>query len=137
MINKGDSGRPEYLDEAVSRMKEMKLYKTVIDDFVSDNKLYMSEFGGILCDLNEEAESAVRETERYGLPYHVVRSQSSFGDMYAVLFVSEHQDEWWAERCDPETGSVIAYVYNSTYTDNSELGSVGLRTAGGGLMRVA
>ena len=123
-------------DEAVSRMKEMDLYDQIVKDFISDNKLYMSEFGGILYDLNEDAEEAVRRTSKYGLPYHVVRNQSSIGDMYAVLYVSNYQEEWGMEHLDPRTGIIFANVYNANYGDD-EMGSIGIKKANGGLMRVA
>lgn len=123
-------------DEAHIRMKEMDLYKPVRIDFLRSDKLYMSEFGGIIYDLNDEAEEAVRRTSEYGLPYHVIRTQHECGDMYAVLFVSKEKEEWEYERLDQKTGIMYANVYNASMGID-EMGTIGVKPANGGLVRTA
>lgn len=123
-------------EEAFIRMKEMDLWLPVRNDFKKSGKIYMSEFGGAVYDLNEEAEKAVREASEYGLPYHVVRSQTSLGDMYAVLFVSKWSEEWNTEHRDPRTGEIVACVHNATH-GITEIGSITVEKANGGLSRTA
>ena len=140
-INSSDEEEPSYTfgstaeEEARIRMEELDLFGPVKRDF-SKGKLYMSEFGGIIYDLNEEAQEAVRRTAEYGLPYHVIRTNSEeIGDMYAVLFVSNEKIQWDQERLNRD-GIMIANVYNASMGID-EIGSIGVTKANGGLQRTA
>ena len=121
-------------EEALFRMQDLNMMKTVMKKFVAGT-LMMSEFGGILYDLDEEARAAVKEVEEKGLlPYHVVKTQTTIGTMYAVLYVSPNPGEWDIERYDPATGEVTAYVANGIF---SEFGTVVIKPCNGGLARTA
>ena len=122
--------------EAISRMKRLNLMPTVVGNF-KQGKLMFSEFGGILYDANEKCkEACTRVIERGGLPYHVIRTQTEFGDLYAVLYVSENTQEWKLERPDCN-GEMVAYVYNTTDDMCSEYGDIVVTSANGGLARVS
>ena len=121
-------------EEALFRMQDLNMMKTVMKKFVAGT-LMMSEFGGILYDLDEEARAAVKEVEEKGLlPYHVVKTQTTIGTMYAVLYVSPNPGEWDIKRYDPATGEVTAYVANGIF---SEFGTVVIKPCNGGLARTA
>jgi hypothetical protein len=124
------------LSEAINRMKEMQLYEPVVNDFISDGKLYMSEAGGIIYDLNDDAKEAVERTRQFGNPYHVVRTNTVIGEMYAVLYVSNYEDEWEYEHRDLRSGEIIANVYN-TSLGIDEIGPICVNCANGGLVRTA
>lgn len=121
-------------EEAIERMRQMNIMPKVVNDF-RHGKLMFSEFGGILYDLNEDAQKAVEKVSAYGLPYHVVRTQTEIGDMYAVLYVSKEPEEWAFERYNKKDDTVYALVYNATH-DFVEGGSILVKPANGGLMRV-
>ena len=119
-------------EEALFRMQDMSMMKTVMKKFTAGT-LMMSEFGGILYDLDEGARAAVKEAEKKGLlPYHVVKTETTVGTMYAVLYVSQEPEEWDLERYDPATGETTAYVVNDGF---SEFGTVVVKPCNGGLAR--
>lgn len=56
--------------------------------------------------------------------------------MDAFLYISDHAEEWDAEREDLKNGETIAYVYNHDAPDCSELGYIGIEgTIAAGLRR--
>ncbi|MEG1299682.1 MAG: hypothetical protein RSC93_03180 [Erysipelotrichaceae bacterium] len=124
--------------EAINRLTEMKVIPTVITHFKKD-ELYYSEFNGMIYNLNEDANKALKEVKDSGyLPYHVIRSETSFGDLYAVLYVTFHaQDNWTnGERVD-KNGYVFAYVYNATHPELSEFGEIQIKPSNGGIQRIS
>jgi len=139
-VSDADDGIPEdetatpvqQKSEAVRRMKEFGLYAPVIRDLDRD-KLYMSEAGGILYDLNDDAQAAAQivKDDFDGFPYHIIRSYTDFGECYSVLFVSKYTEEWEEDR----SRTPMAYVYNATHKEYSELGHIGIVPANGGLVR--
>ena len=117
-------------EEAVFRMKELGLYGPVIRDFRGSGRLYMSEFGGILYDLDDGAKEAVSAAEKRGyLPYHVVRNNR----MYSVLCVSGEMDAWANERYNRSSGTMEAFVKNGRI---EEYGAISVIPCNGGLKRV-
>ena len=135
------SGGPENTDiddlKGVATVKEMKheavhrlirlgvMEDPVVERFISEGKLYMSEFGGILYDLDQPAEEAVKRTkEEFScLPYAVLKSVHEIGTLYTVLFVTEEKSSWKYERPD-KNGLCDAYVYNANDPILSEEGNV-------------
>lgn len=122
--------------EAEYRLKNLGVMDSVVQNF-NNGKLFMSEFGGMIYDLNSSAKIAVdKAIERGFYPYAVCRSQASFGDSYTVLAVGSSKEEWEFERAD-KNGMCCAYVYNADHPELSEYGEVQIVSANGGLMRVA
>ena len=132
-------------DEAVARMKILKLHENPIKEFKKEGKLNYSDFQGYLFWLEEDTASRVPKEvfdalhsfeERTGcLVYHVVQSFTEVGTMWSFLYVGKDTDEWAFEREDLENGLLYAYVYNSTYPELSELGSIMVKPRWGGLIR--
>lgn len=122
--------------EAENRLKNLGVMDSVVQNF-KNGKLFMSEFGGMVYDLNSSAKIAVdKAIERGFYPYAVCRNQASFGDSYTVLAVGNDKAEWEFERAD-KYGMCCAYVYNADHPELSEYGGVQIVSANGGLMRVA
>lgn len=122
--------------EAESRLNNLGVMDSVVQNF-KKGKLFMSEFGGMIYDLNGSAKIAIdKAIERGFYPYAVCRSQASFGDSYTVLSVGNDKEEWNLERVD-KYGRCFAYVYNADHPELSEYGEVQIVSANGGLMRVA
>lgn len=119
--------------EAETRMKELGLMEDVVKKFRNGDML-VSEFGGILFDPDDDAKKAIDETKDYGLPYHVVKSVTNVGVMYAVLFVSKYRDEWGHEHYDKKSHTILANVYNKDM-DLCEIGLIGVEPVNGGLIR--
>lgn len=116
-------------EEAVNRMKELGLMNDVIRKF-QKGQLLVSETGGILYDPDESALDAIEDTKQYGLPYHVIRS----GEMYSVLYVSNHPEEWKTEHYSKRDKYILANVWNAD-GQFSELGDIWVVPANGGLVR--
>ena len=124
------------LEEAIYRMTDLQLMPEIVTDFKKSGKVFMSEFGGVLYDPDEECKKAIENTKEYGLPYHVVKTQMEFGPVYAVLYVSDEKDAWPEERYDKRYGEILSSVWMPQY-QSSEGGMIGVSPANGGLMRTA
>ena len=97
----------------------------------------MSERGGIVYELDDNAKLAVKKiTDKGYLPYHVVVSNTEFGTLYDVLYVSDCTDNWPYERVD-KIGIIQNYCYNATNKMMSEYGSSQYISSNGGLTRIA
>ena len=118
-------------EEAVNRMKELHLMGDAITKF-KNGHLLVSEAGGILYDPDGDALDAIEDTKQYGLPYHVIRS----GEMFSVLYVSNHPEEWAMEHYNKREKYIVANVWN-TNGQFSELGDIWVTAANGGLVRTA
>ena len=110
-----------------------------VKDFIQSGKIYRSEAGGILYDLDENSRKALSVFKQKWdyLPYAVIVSYTEVGTMYTILFVSPDKEKWPGERPDPKDGFCYAYVYNTDTPIFSALGGVGIEGANGGLVRIA
>ena len=125
--------------EALERMKMLKLSPNIIKEFEKENKVNLSENGGILYWLDSEQQEIVDkfEAEHNALVYHVIHDFTMFGELYSFLFVSKYEEEWEYEKEDLKDGYALAYVQNVTDEICSEFGSIGIRPQFGGLVRTA
>ena len=130
-------------EEAISRMRKLKLMENPIREFEEEGKLNMSEgvppIAGILYWVEEEnVKQAIAEFEEEynALVYHVIHTMTEFGNLYAFLYVSEHEEEWEMDNDDLENYKQgVVYVYNATNPEFSELGTIGIEPMNGGLYR--
>ena len=65
--------------------------------------------------------------------YHVMKYNTEFGIQYAMLYVSKNEEEWEMDREDLNNGCGYAFVTDEYV---KELGLVGFKESGGGLVRV-
>ena len=129
----------EMIEEAIKRMKILRLHKNVIKEFEQERKLNKSDFNmGILFWLDNEEEKIVKELEKkYNfIVYHIINSYSNLGETYEILFVSNNKDEWSAEKEDLTNGYAMAWVEVLNYPKNSEFGYIGVEARNGGVVRV-
>lgn len=125
--------------EAIERMKMLKLHGNVIREFDKEGIVNLSENGGFLFWLDSDQQAIVDdfEKEHNALVYHVIRSFTEFGELYALLYVSKDEDEWEYDREDIQHGIALAYVKNIDDDFCSEFGSIGIKPQFGGLVRTA
>ena len=122
--------------EAVGRMKALGLWDKVIKRFAKDGTVFMSEFGGIIYDLDGGAKTAVDMVREAGnLPYHVVATDTAIGRLYSVLYVGRNAEEWKFER-PSKKGLAVNFCYNA-WDMLGEYGTSQFEQANGGLVRVA
>lgn len=122
---------------AIERMKKLGIMEQPIKEFEEDGKVNLSENGGRLYWLNDEEQKMVDdfEEENNGLVYHVIKCHTTIGLMYALLYVSEYEEEWEMDMEDLGTGQALAYVVNKDMPDCSEFGTIGIEPSIGGLVR--
>ena len=125
--------------EALKRMKLLKLYPNIIKEFEKDGIVNLSENGGILYWLDSTQKAIVDhfETENNALVYHVIHNYTEFGELYSLLYVSQYEEEWKDDRYDLKDGYALAYVKNMDDDTCSEFGSIGIKEQFGGLVRTA
>ena len=127
----------EQKQEAIARMKKLDIYVQAITEFEKENLVNKSEHGGILYWLDENEQEMVKEfEEKYGaLVYHIIHNYTSFGELYAFLYVSKNKDEWDYDNDDLNHNICLAYVKNLDEDTYSEFGSIGIKSQFGGLVR--
>ena len=82
----------------------------------------------------------IREVEnRYNcLVYAVTHEYTEFGELYDLLIVSGYKEDWDGLLVKTNSGFLaFAYVWNKDDNSCSELGTIGVRSFGGGIMRCA
>ena len=123
-------------DEAVGRMKILKIEPEVISDFLQGT-LFKSEGYGSLSPLTDEEKELVHDFEKSNscTVYHVIKNQVGNDTQYSLLFVSSTPDEWAQDKDDLKNRTALAYVLNYTVRYLSEFGSIGVEPIGGGLAR--
>ena len=126
--------------EAVKRMEVMKIFTPAIKQFKKDGKVMVSEppLGGLYW-VEDELETIIKkfEKENNALVYLVVRAFTNFGKMDSLLFIGDYEEEWEVENEDIKDGIVFSYTINYDMPDFSEMGSIGYRSIGGGIIRIS
>ena len=134
--------RDEQIKEAIFRMGKLGIMPEVIKQFVEDGKVQQSERTGIgygiMFYLDDETQKRVDkfEKEHGALVYHAIMSDTEFGKMYALLYVSKHKSEWKQDNEDLEDGYIFSFVLTEGDYSN-EFGSIGVQAVNGGLKRTA
>lgn len=123
--------------EALNRMVTLQLSRQCINAF-KEGKVWESEGHGALYEVEPEEQKLIDEFEaKTGcLVYHMIHNVFEFGECYTMLYVSKDLTEWNADRADIEDGYAMAYVKNVTDDFCSEFGTVAIRPAFGGLVRI-
>lgn len=126
---------------AIQCLKELDIYKPYIRKFEKDGTVTLFEgFGGFYIDEHQEPEllKKIKEIEaEYGsLVYAVTHELTEFGELYDFLIVSKYEEEWEDTIEDVEDHYAFAYVWNKTNDLCSEFGTIGVKSFGGGIMRL-
>ncbi len=129
--------RQEQKIEALARMKMLGLHSNPVREFEHENKLNLSENGGILYWLEEDEQKFVDEFEKKhgGVVYHVIKTPTEFGLLYSLMYVGKHKGEWVQDRNDLKHGQALVYVVNADDDMCSEFGSIGVKPSFGGVRR--
>ena len=116
-------------DEAIGRMKILKLDKKIIDEYSESETIYVSENQGQVVKANEEQMKILREYEemRNVKIYHIIRVQTNCKDILYFLYVGNNNQNWNAEKRDNELGFAEALCYKKT----KEFREIGLRIRNG------
>ena len=130
--------KEERFEEAIKRMKLLKLDKQCIEAF-KKGKVWESEGFGALYEVNDEEQKLIDNFEKNlegCLVYHMIHNKFEFGECYSMLYVSPDKEEWQQDKDDISEGYVFAYVYNKDCEWCSEFGSIAIKPSIGGLIRL-
>lgn len=137
----GSDGEAPYIvtdydinSEIKYRVNKIGCFDSIYEDLISEQWIKMSSYGNIF-PLDDNAEKAVRMAKKHDLiPYHVIKSEFSFGTCYDVLYVSRRPSEWIIERVDVRN-NLMSYCYNAD-TDEDEIGAIQISVANGSIRRI-
>ena len=128
-------------EKAIEILKQMDIYEPYIEGFREEDKVcFFEEFAGFWIDQEPKAYKKMQEIEQKHdcKVYAVTHEYTEFGECWSYLIVTAYPEEW--DDLVYKNGSMFyafAYVWNKDDELCSEFGSVGVRSFGGGIKRVA
>ena len=132
--------RKEMVNEAVKRMKKMDIIDDAIRQFKAGDVNVSWGWLGALFWADDELKAKIQEVEKQfnSVVYLVLHNNTEMGEMFAMLMVTSYKDEWELDHEDLEHNIAFAYVWNKTYDEMSEAGSVGFKKVpSGSVIRVS
>lgn len=119
--------------EAISRMESMGIREDVRAKFEKDGTV-MRCVSGRFRKLTEVEKEEIRqfEQEHDATVFLSVHMLTMYGNLDALLFVSQYEEEWEMDRQDILDGYALSYCMNRDYPDCSEMGSILFRTTDNG-----
>ena len=127
-------------EKAVDILKTLDIYKPYIDGFKENDQVcFYENYAGFWAEQEPEVEKKMHEIEqKYNCKvYAITHEYTNFGEMYDFLFVSDYSDEWeYSIYSHGNMHTVFAYVWNKDDEWCSELGSITVKSFGGGIKRI-
>ena len=115
------------------------LQKTIKDFEEKDLVCFFERFAGFWVDQEPEVYAKMKEVEAQFncTVYAITHEYTEFGECYSFLLVTRYKQEW-KNLVVSENGThyAFAYVWNKDDDWCSELGTIGVKSFGGGNMRV-
>lgn len=112
--------KDELKEEALERLKILKLYKKVIPDFKNQDKVNKFDFvDGAIHSLNLDERNIIRkfEFDNNALVFLVLKTENLGKVVYDLLYVNEKIEYWDIEKSDLRNGYATAYTIND-YPDS-------------------
>ena len=128
-------------EQAVKLMKQLDIYKPYIKGFEESDKVcFYENFGGFWVFQEPEIEAKMKEIEkRFDCTvYAITHEYTEFGECYDFLIVTDYTEEW--ENLVYRGANdffAFAYVWNKDDEWCSEFGTIGVKSFGGGIKRIA
>lgn len=126
------------IQQAIDRMTAMGIESKLIEEFRVD------QIPICVCDnqirkATKEELNLIRpwQNEYQTLPYHLIWTDTTIGNMLSILYVSDQPEEWDMDMDDCKYMTPCAYVMNLSDPICSEFGSIGVQLMSGGLIRIA
>ncbi len=127
-------------EKAVDILKTMNIFKPYIDGFKENDQVcFYENYAGFWVYQEPEIEKKMREIEqKYNCKvYAITHEYTNFGELYDFLFVSDYPDEWeYLIYSQGNMHTILAYVWNIDDDCCSELGSITVKSFGGGIKRI-
>ena len=126
---------------AISLLQKLDIDQSYVDIFKNEDIVtYFTHYIGFWAYQNEELIKKVKELEKeYGcLVYAITHEFTEFEECYSMLIVSKYKSEWKLSfDSEGRNHYAFAYVWNKTDDDCSEFGTVVVKSALGGITRIA
>ena len=127
--------------KAIELLKQLGIYKPYIEGFKEKDKVcFFERFGGYWVDQEPEVYNKMKEVEAQFncTVYAITHEYTEFGECYSFLLVTRYKQEW-KNLVVSENGThyAFAYVWNRDDDWCSELGTIGVKSFGGGIARVS
>ena len=126
--------------KAIELLKELDIYEPYIEGFEKENNVcFFERFGGYWVYQEPEILKKMKEIEeKFNCTvYAITHEYTEFGECYSFMLVTRYKYEWDNLLFkDGSTFYAFSYVWNKTYEDFSEFGTIGVRSFGGGITRV-
>ena len=127
--------------KAIELLKQLGIYKPYIERFKEkDQVCFFERFGGYWVDQEPEVYAKMKEVEAQFncTVYAITHEYTEFGECYSFLLVTRYKQEW-KNLVVSENGThyAFAYVWNKDDDWCSELGTIGVKSFGGGITRVS
>lgn len=132
--------------EAVRRMRRMGIASIIVDDFLKEDniQLFESKLGigfwpkddirKVIADFEKEHDALVFTGIRNNVRFE---GETEPMELVSLFYVSDHKEEWPYDDAGISDGFAVAYVYNRSFPEFSEIGDVRFRrTVAGGLARI-
>ena len=127
--------------KAVELLKQLDIYTPYIHGFEKHNHVcFFEHYAGFWAYQMPELEEKIKEIEeRFNCTvYAVTHELTDFGECFDFLLVTDYEEEWDDLVIkEGNTHYAFAYVWNKDDDWCSELGTIGVRSFGGGITRVA
>ena len=131
------------IKKSVELLEQLDIYKPYIDGFKKDstnNVCFFEFFGGYWVYQRKAVLDKMLEIEkRYNCKvYAITHEIMEFGECYDFLIVTDYKEEWnELIYTDNNVHYAFAYVWNKDDEWCSELGTIGLKSFGGGIKRIS
>lgn len=138
--------KQEALNRLMLLQMNFNLMENVIKEYEQEDTTYYSEyqnkvFNGILywVSNSEELTNAIKEFEEKhnALVYHSILVPTIYGRLLNMLYISKYTEEWQRDREELNEGLPLVYCKNLEDDTMSEFGTIQIKGANGGLIRIA
>jgi hypothetical protein len=126
--------------KAIELLHKLDIYEPYIQGFIDDNQVcFFENYGGYWVYQEPEVYKKMLEIENEFncTVYAITHEYASFGECYSFLYVSQYKSDWAHSLVtEDDVHYATAYVWNKSFEEFSELGTVGVKSFGGGITRV-
>ena len=126
--------------KAVELLHQLDIYEPYIQGFENDNQVcFFENYGGYWVYQEPDVYKKMLEIENeYNCTiYAITHEWASFGECYSFLYVSRYKSEWpYSLVTEEGVHYATAYVWNKSFEEFSEFGTIGVKSFGGGIVRV-
>ena len=135
--------KEERKQKALEIMEKLGIYEGFIKDYKRDDDYvcYYENFTGFWAWQRQELLNKVKEIEEKHncTVFAITHEYTNFGECYDFLVITDYKEDWDIsfEQTENNKFYAFAYVWNKDYEYDSEFGTIGIKSFGGGIGRIA